>query len=525
MFEGAEAVDYSKPPDLQVPPAGDAADSITLVRNPSWSSATDALRPAHPDRIVLIPVADPDDALRRMRTGEVDLVYNWDPSPSQLGPDTLTDGLHVYTGTLDWSVNVEMNLAVPPLDDVHVRRAINFAIGRADVAGAFRQAGRAAVVSTHIGLDSQEDNLLATFDPFHAATGDLAAAKSEMAQSPYDHDHDGVCDDPACSGIELVGTTFHPGEVEAAHLVAADLEPIGLGVRVKALDPDHYFGLYDGIRAKRLPMIMGNWIKDLTSGSTFFPQLFSSTSGGESMLGASPTELSDWGYEVTSVPNVDEVIDRCLPLGFEAQVRCWAELDQYLMTEVVPWAPLVGFTGARLAGPRVLDMTYDQSPPVPTPALDHVVLKPGQVPEPSLGRPTDVPAIPNGVYRVDITKEDLVRFDPTIDPDGIRENSGTYTIYLRDGTFVVVATADHPLFNPIFTGIYEGTGDQVMFTSQRAIFNAIEQPTERWTFDGTHLRFELASCRDLATLDPENPSLCQGLRTLYEAHPWEKVAD
>ena len=43
MIEGADRLDLSKPPDQELPASGDAPSSLTLVRNPSWSRATDRL--------------------------------------------------------------------------------------------------------------------------------------------------------------------------------------------------------------------------------------------------------------------------------------------------------------------------------------------------------------------------------------------------------------------------------------------------------------------------------------------------
>ena len=52
MFEGSEAMDFSKPAKEQDPVAGySPGRSIVLVRNPSWDASTDELRPAYADRI------------------------------------------------------------------------------------------------------------------------------------------------------------------------------------------------------------------------------------------------------------------------------------------------------------------------------------------------------------------------------------------------------------------------------------------------------------------------------------------
>ena len=49
---------------------------------------------------------------------------------------------------------------------------------------------------------------------------------------------------------------------------------------------------------------------------------------------------------MTSVPSVDDKLSECsaLPVGDE-RTQCWADLDKYLMEEVVPWVPRT-FTNA-----------------------------------------------------------------------------------------------------------------------------------------------------------------------------------
>jgi hypothetical protein len=48
------------------------------------------------------------------------------------------------------------------------------------------------------------------FDPFHAATGVMHAAKREIAKSHYDRNHDGRCDRSVCQGIDFWVRGIHP---------------------------------------------------------------------------------------------------------------------------------------------------------------------------------------------------------------------------------------------------------------------------------------------------------------------------
>jgi len=125
------------------------------------------------------------------------------------------------------------------------------------------------------------------------------------------------------------------------------------------------------------------------------------------------------------------------------------------------------------------------------------------------------------VYRTTITPQDIRRFHGNADPDSLRENTGTITITLRGGRFVLSETADHPFYAPLDLGRYAGTGDTVTFTTDQPTFNQLTTPPMRWSFDGSALHFTFLSCAGLH--DPENPNFCDSIKVLYEAHPWVKV--
>ena len=56
MFEGSEDLSFHAPPEDQRPASGNGATMATLVRNPSWSRASDPIRAAWSDRIEFYPV-------------------------------------------------------------------------------------------------------------------------------------------------------------------------------------------------------------------------------------------------------------------------------------------------------------------------------------------------------------------------------------------------------------------------------------------------------------------------------------
>ncbi|HET9722221.1 MAG TPA: ABC transporter substrate-binding protein [Actinomycetota bacterium] len=399
MFEGSGAMDFSLPPKEQEPVAGfEPMRSIVLVRNPSWNPATDALRAAYVDRIEFEPFSIPSGFVggmaerreiasaiaSRMAAGDLDLntanLYATLMEAYERDPELRA---RLTTTTSPVTYYLPMNLAVPPLDDVHVRRAIGLAIDRKWLLRAFESGDRMGGIAWHLAPDVTGRGLLAQFRPswMSESGGDLEAARAEMRKSSYDQDGDGVCDDPVCRGvrsIDLEGQSILP-------MLRRDLKAIGIAFANERV-PDEE-GMWERLwvdalsPAERFGTVLVKWWAwgyDYPNGSTVFMPLTHSGAAGYAnffSLGASADQLRDWGYDVTSVPSVDDRIERCLSLPSADQPACWAELDAYLMTEVVPAVPLFFDVWRESTSARVEHYSWD--PAFSYPALDQVSLVPG----------------------------------------------------------------------------------------------------------------------------------------------------
>jgi peptide/nickel transport system substrate-binding protein len=383
MVEGADEIDFGLPPAQQSPARGyEPGSRITLVRNPAWAGSSDRLRPAFVDRIEIELGSIQDEAAyaERVDRGELDLVIETKPPPQaplaqieewQADPDRRDQ---VFVNERDFVRAITFNLALPPLDDLHVRRAISYIIDKRRLR---ELAGGPVVgeIAGHAALNSLEDNLLLGYDalptPDHA--GDIELARDEMRQSRYDEDGDGRCDADACHAVS--GVTFDlPPFGDQSAVVAENLAEIGIDIEVEV--PEDVFNVL-GDPTERVAIGIGPaWGKDLPNASTFFQGLYSGDAialgNNYALLGATPDQLAEWGYSVTSVPSIDDRIAACIPeLGSE-QTRCWAELDQYLMEEVVPIVPYLFESHVQLVGDRVVHYAYDQSAALP--ALDRIAV-------------------------------------------------------------------------------------------------------------------------------------------------------
>jgi peptide/nickel transport system substrate-binding protein len=392
MVEGAGGVDYHLPQDQQQPPRGyEPGRQVTLVRNPSWNRSTDPLRPAYADRIIFYLAASAASAFADLDAGRADLVWGFDSTDNFVRaeiqrnpavPEELDRYQHDSNlGSLDRqpadSVRyISINEALPPLDDIHVRKAINLVIDKASVA-ALAGGPLFATPFGHLVPDSLEEGVLVPFDPYRTpgSQGDLEAAKAEMRLSRYDPDRDGICDGAVCRGILAFARSpeENPALAAIATAVAADLAKIGLGLDVRQMPHDAFFGTTP---QQHVGLKIGiGFQKDYPNASEFFISLFAAASIGSpanQLLGATPEQLRSWGYPVSRVPDVDPRIQYCISLIGPAQPACWATLDTYLMDEVVPMVPLFQSVNPDPIPSRLVHYSYDQA--ADAPAIDQIAL-------------------------------------------------------------------------------------------------------------------------------------------------------
>jgi peptide/nickel transport system substrate-binding protein len=378
MIEGAQRLDPSAPPGGQQPVSGFVpGKSLTLVRNPSWNRSTDDLRGAYADRIEITMGGTPDRAAAKIEQGKADLVFYFAPPALSFSAQVLrrfedNPGLGRVIVTPRGMVRaLVMNVAEPPFDDIHVRKAVNLAVDKkrmVELAGGLT-AGRPAA---HIGPDSVEDDLLLSYDPYRTPgdAGSVRLARAEMARSKYDANGDGRCDAAACRSV--LALSLEPQDALLPPVRHA-FEEIGIHLHVVSLEAHFFPRLVEPALHVAIGLFIGFFVTPYPSGGQFFPAFFSG--GLYPLLDATRHNLRRWGYAVTSIPSVDDRIDQCLAIRADAQPACWASLDKYLMEDVVPWVPYLYEANAQLVSNRLAAFSFDES--VAMPALDQIALKQG----------------------------------------------------------------------------------------------------------------------------------------------------
>ena len=118
-----------------------------------------------------------------------------------------------------------------------------------------------------------------------------------MAQSKYDTDGDGVCDDPSCQ-VSALAVTNDNDAIKALEIMDASFQPIGISLDIKTLSYNALVGKCSTL-ADHTAFCQAGWGKDYPSPYTFFyPLLDGSGENGSnySFMGASAEDLEAAGY-------------------------------------------------------------------------------------------------------------------------------------------------------------------------------------------------------------------------------------
>lgn len=91
------------------------------------------------------------------------------------------------------------------------------------------------------------------------------------------------------------------------------------------------------------------------------------------MVGITSEMLADRGFTGNEqVPSAEDQIDSCIPLSGDERLQCWADLDTYLMEDVVPWVPYLFDNNVVVTSSRIANWSFDQFAGLP--AIDRIAV-------------------------------------------------------------------------------------------------------------------------------------------------------
>lgn len=245
------------------------AREVLFERNRYWSRSVDPVRPALPDRVRLAVGLVPAERDRRLLTGAADA----DLSGSGLQPDAAARALAdpALTARLDDPTTgtvrfVAMPASVPPLGDVHCRRAVQYALDKAAAKEALGGERAAALATTLWPRSLPGYPASAPYPGGAGNSGDLAAARAELAR----------CGRPGGFGVTL-GTVDDGRAGTLAGTVTVALGRVGIAVTVRRYPRADFLSAVAGdpaaVRRDGLGLLVGEWAADFPSPDAFLVPL------------------------------------------------------------------------------------------------------------------------------------------------------------------------------------------------------------------------------------------------------------
>ncbi len=358
MFLGSDQLDATSCDTLKPVSGYEPEKFMYVVRNPSYDQATDDNRQNYIDGWSYVVNTNTEDIYNRVLSGDIDIAHGAPPTAilqQYLTNPDLQDNLKTDPGDRTWYIT--MNLIVPPFDDIHVRKAVNFVVDKAALLQATGGPTTGEIATTIEPPTVLPDT--ASYDPYPSPNfaGDVDAAKAEMAQSKYDSNQDGVCDADVCKNVIFINRNYVPWD-KYTPIMEEALAKIGIQLKTRELDVSTAYTTIQTMDNLIPIAINAGWGKDYASPYGFDFFLFN-TAGSActglvnySNVGLTKDLATECGDKVLAawnaatdnganpLPSVDADMEACVstPAG-DAYSACWAALDQRLMEEIVPWVP------------------------------------------------------------------------------------------------------------------------------------------------------------------------------------------
>jgi peptide/nickel transport system substrate-binding protein len=209
----------------------DPTSGETLVANPNWWGGHDQFA-----KIQITFFNDEQSAALAMRAGSIDMYEPSDPIGFRA---TAGSGVKVLSVPAAFELGVfPMNWKVAPFTDVHVRRAVAYAINRVDIV----KARNPEALPSDLFIPMAQLLTLGTKAQVNAALKivphyphSIAKAKAELAKSAYPH------------GFTFNNPCYNIGKVpDECQVIAAELKQIGITMNNQVMDPGKWLSIILG---------------------------------------------------------------------------------------------------------------------------------------------------------------------------------------------------------------------------------------------------------------------------------------
>lgn len=295
-----------------------------LEPNPYWDPATDPVRKQRAARIEVALGVEPHEVDELLLAGKahVDLAgFGVQPTTQEriLADPELLDRTDNPLAGFTWIYC--LSSTVTPFDNVHCRRAVQYATDKAAMQAAYGGSLGGDIATTILPptLDGY-----AEFDRYPvgaAGTGDLEASRAELAAAGM----------PDGFRTKIAARKDRLKEYRAAEALAAGLARVGINAEVLDFPSGNYFDCYGGspdyLREHGIGIVMFGWGADFPDGYGFLQQILDGRAikpRGNQNMG----ELDD--------PEINALLDEGAACSDAVQrAEIWRRIDQLAMEHAV----------------------------------------------------------------------------------------------------------------------------------------------------------------------------------------------
>ncbi|MBM7774414.1 peptide/nickel transport system substrate-binding protein [Actinokineospora baliensis] len=320
-------------------------ERLELTRNPRWNPATDPVRAQLVDRVVVNLNVDADEIDRRLFAGEAHLAVEGGGVQRRGQAELLAR--RELRSNADNPINgfvwyAAISTVLPPLDNVHCRRAVLYAADHAALQGAFGGpvGGRIAPTMLPPTIPGSPP---ADYDPYGFLSnprGDLAAATAELAAGGH----------PNGFATTISFRDNRPKEQAAAEALRDSLARVGIRADLLGYpsgEIDVYPGTPEFVHSRGLGINITGWGADWPSGFGF---LYAICHGG-AILPTSNSNISE-----LDDPAVNDLLDRVMTTAGAAQrAATYREITERI-TELAAFLPIVHSRSLLYRNPEVTNV-------------------------------------------------------------------------------------------------------------------------------------------------------------------------
>jgi peptide/nickel transport system substrate-binding protein len=323
---------------------------LNLVRNDAWKQSSDPNRKALPDKINLIEGLDSADEDQRVLAGSADMEIEGTGVQAEAQTKILTNPTlkaNADNPSTGFTRYITIQQTVKPLDNVHCRRAVQYAADKVLLQlarGGPIAGGDIATQMTPPTLSSYQK-----INPYPSGPdnkGDVAKAKDELQQ----------CGQPNGFRTKIATTNKGKGP-KVAEALQAGLLKAGIKTDIIQVDPSTYYsgviGLPSNVKKQGLGLAVAGWGPDFPTPYGFFESIVDGRAIKPAGGNSNYAELND--------PTINSLIDQA---GAETDAAkrndLWAQVDQKVMDSAV-YLPFVADKALTYRSPRLTNVYINQS--------------------------------------------------------------------------------------------------------------------------------------------------------------------